>query len=71
MFTFAECARISPRRFCSRIDECLQSLINNEIAEITRKIAALDTIRERLEEDLLRLQEEDLELDDECERRAA
>ena len=33
--------------------------------EITQKIAALDTIRDRLEQDLLKLQEDDLELDDE------
>jgi hypothetical protein len=71
MFTFGECARLFPLPFRSCVDEYLQSLINNEIAEIARKIAALDTIRERLEEDLLRLQEEDLELDDECERHTA
>jgi hypothetical protein len=41
-------------------------LINNEIAEITQKIEALDVLRDRLEQDLLKLQEEELELDDEC-----
>ena len=40
--------------------------MNNEIAEITTKIKALDAIRAKLEQDLLRLQEEELELDDEC-----
>jgi hypothetical protein len=34
--------------------------------EITHKIAALDTTREKLEQDLLKLQEDELELDDEC-----
>ena len=41
--------------------------MNNNIAEITTKIQALDAIRTKLEQDLLRLQEEELELDDECE----
>jgi len=41
--------------------------VNNEIVEITTKIEALDTIRVKLEQDLLKLQEEELELDDECE----
>ena len=45
----------------------LQTLVNNEIAEITTKIEALDAIRTKLEQDLLKLQEEELELDDECE----
>ena len=45
----------------------LQALVNNEIAEITTKIEALDAIRTRLEQNLLKLQEEELELDDECE----
>jgi hypothetical protein len=44
----------------------LQSLINSEIVEITSKIEALDSIRAKLEQDLLRLQEDELELDDEC-----
>lgn len=44
----------------------LQTLINNEIEEISRKIEALDAIRAKLEQDLLKLQEEELELDDEC-----
>lgn len=39
--------------------------MNNEIAEITTKIQALDAIRTKLEQDLLKLQEEELELDDE------
>lgn len=43
-----------------------QALINNEISEITHKIEALDAIRTKLEQDLLRLQEDELELDDEC-----
>ncbi|KAF8603218.1 WD40 repeat-like protein [Ceratobasidium sp. AG-I] len=42
-----------------------RSLINNEIAEITSKIAALDVIRNTLEQDLLRLHENELELEDE------
>ncbi|KAJ1310674.1 hypothetical protein OPQ81_009201 [Rhizoctonia solani] len=42
-----------------------RSLINNEIAEITAKIAALDVIRNNLEQDLLRLHEDELELEDE------
>ena len=40
--------------------------MNNEIAEITTKIKALDAIRTKLEQNLLKLQEEELELDDEC-----
>jgi division protein 1 len=43
----------------------LQSLINSEIVEINNKIKALDSIRERLEQDLLKLHEDELELDDE------
>jgi division protein 1 len=35
------------------------------MAEIAHKIQALHTIRVKLEEDLLKLQEEELELDDE------
>ena len=42
-----------------------RALINNEIEEISHKIEALDAIRAKLEQDLLRLQEEELELDDE------
>lgn len=45
-----------------------QSLINSEIAEITNKIEALDSIRAQLEQDLLKLQEDELELDDERRR---
>jgi hypothetical protein len=41
--------------------------MNNEIAEITTKIEALDAIRAKLEQGLLKLQEDELELDDECE----
>ena len=41
-------------------------MINSEIAEITHKIEALDAIRSKLEQDLLKLQEDELELDDEC-----
>lgn len=44
-----------------------QILVNNEVEEITAKIQALDAIRAKLERDLLKLQEEELELDDECE----
>ena len=43
-----------------------QSVVNGEIAEITNKIEALDEIRAKLEQKLLKLQEDDLELDDEC-----
>jgi len=39
----------------------------NDHPEITAKIEALDGIRTKLEEDLLKLQEDELELDDECE----
>jgi hypothetical protein len=48
------------------MDPHSQTLVNNEIAEITTKIKALDAIRAKLEQDLLKLQEEELELDDEC-----
>ncbi|TFK76686.1 WD40 repeat-like protein [Pluteus cervinus] len=44
-----------------------RSLINSEIVEITHKIEALDAIRAKLELDLLKLQEEELELEDELE----
>ncbi|KAF9654261.1 WD40 repeat-like protein [Thelephora ganbajun] len=44
-----------------------RTLMNNEIAEITTKIEAFDAIRVKLEQDLLKLQEEELELDDELE----
>ncbi|PSS37147.1 hypothetical protein PHLCEN_2v1020 [Hermanssonia centrifuga] len=44
-----------------------RALIHNDIAEITHKIEALDAIRVKLEQDLLRLQEDELELDDELE----
>jgi division protein 1 len=44
-----------------------RSLINNEIMEITHKIEALDDIRTKLEQDLIKLQEDELELDDELE----
>ncbi|THU90750.1 WD40 repeat-like protein [Dendrothele bispora CBS 962.96] len=44
-----------------------RSLINSEITEITHKIEALDDIRAKLERDLLKLQEDELELDDELE----
>ncbi|KAG7090757.1 hypothetical protein E1B28_009846 [Marasmius oreades] len=44
-----------------------KSLINSEITEITHKIEALDEIRANLERDLLRFQEEELELDAELE----
>ncbi|KAI0072362.1 WD40 repeat-like protein [Panus rudis PR-1116 ss-1] len=44
-----------------------RTLISAEINEITHKIEALDAIRSKLEQDLLKLQEEELELDDELE----
>ncbi|KAI5117807.1 hypothetical protein M0805_004567 [Coniferiporia weirii] len=44
-----------------------RALMLNEIAEITHKIDALDAIRVRLESDLLKLKEDELELDDELE----
>lgn len=44
-----------------------RSLCNGEIAEITNKIRALDEVRTKLEKDLLKLQEDELELDDELE----
>ncbi|KAL7418917.1 Mitochondrial fission protein [Cryptotrichosporon argae] len=44
-----------------------QSLIHAEIYEVAAKIDALEEIRRRLEASLLRLQEEQLELDDELE----
>jgi mitochondrial division protein 1 len=51
----------------TRLHNCgAQSLLHNDIAEITAKIEALDGIRNKLEEDLLKLQEDELELDDEC-----
>ena len=45
---------------------CFKSLIHSEIDEITHKIEALKDIRAKLEADLIRLQEDDLELDAEC-----
>jgi division protein 1 len=42
-----------------------RSLIHSEIAEINNKIKTLDSIREGLEQDLLKLHEDELELDDE------
>lgn len=42
-----------------------RSLIDSEITEINNKIKALDSIREGLEQDLLKLHEDELELDDE------
>ncbi|KAG9008007.1 Mitochondrial fission protein [Tulasnella sp. JGI-2019a] len=44
-----------------------RSLINFEIDEIAQKIAALDGVRNQLQQNLLRLHEEELELDDELE----
>ncbi|KAI0344093.1 WD40 repeat-like protein [Trametopsis cervina] len=44
-----------------------RALIHNEITEITNKIEALDAVRSKLEQDLLKLQEDELELDDELE----
>lgn len=42
-----------------------KNLISGEIADVTSKIDALETIRRRLEGSLIRMQEEELELDDE------
>ncbi|KAH9927496.1 WD40 repeat-like protein [Epithele typhae] len=42
-----------------------RALIHNEIDEISHRIEALDAIRSKLGQDLLKLQEEELELDDE------
>ncbi|TFK30686.1 Trp-Asp repeat-containing protein [Coprinopsis marcescibilis] len=44
-----------------------RSLVSGEIVEINHKIRALEEVRGKLEHNLLRLQEEDLELDDELE----
>ncbi|KAJ7151558.1 WD40-repeat-containing domain protein [Mycena filopes] len=44
-----------------------RSLIHSEIAEISLKISALDGIRVKLEQDLLKLHEDELELEDELE----
>jgi len=44
-----------------------QSLVNSEIEEITNKIVILGNIRAQLEQDLLKIQEDELELDDERE----
>lgn len=40
-----------------------QSLIQSEVSEVENKIKALDLIREQLERDLLKIQEDELELD--------
>lgn len=40
-----------------------QSLIQSEISEVENKIKALDLIREQLEQDLLKIREDELELD--------
>lgn len=61
---------IHVRRVCSSVaypsfSDVTQSLINSEIAEINNKIKALDSIRDELEQDLLKLHEDELELDDE------
>lgn len=42
-----------------------QRLLHAEIEEIDNKIAHLNDLRQRLEEDLLKLHEEDLELQEE------
>ncbi|KAG9083709.1 Mitochondrial fission protein [Ceratobasidium sp. UAMH 11750] len=66
--------KLSPEELARQKAEIIQdrenihvrrSLINNEITEITHKIAALDVIRNNLEQDLLRLHEDELELEDE------
>ena len=43
-----------------------QNLIQSEISEVENKIKALDLIRDQLEQDLLKIQEDELELDAEC-----
>ncbi|KAG6371574.1 WD40-repeat-containing domain protein [Boletus reticuloceps] len=40
-----------------------QNLVQNEISEVENKIKALDLIRDQLERDLLKIQEDELELD--------
>jgi hypothetical protein len=40
----------------------LQSLLSHEIEEVSGKIAALEIIRSKLEQGILKLREEDLEL---------
>ncbi|KAJ7480123.1 WD40-repeat-containing domain protein [Mycena galericulata] len=60
--------RVNRRRLCAtRRIYMSDDLIHSEIAEISLKIAALDGIRAKLEQDLLKLHEDDLELDDELE----
>ncbi|EIW86359.1 WD40 repeat-like protein [Coniophora puteana RWD-64-598 SS2] len=44
-----------------------RSLLHSDIDEVSGKIQALEAIRQKLEQDLLRLQEDELELDDELE----
>ncbi|KAF8845485.1 WD40 repeat-like protein [Paxillus ammoniavirescens] len=44
-----------------------RSLVQSEITEVQNKIKTLDLIREQLERDLLKIQEDELELDDELE----
>ena len=43
-----------------------QRLAKSEIDEVTRKINSLSFIHSQLEQDLLKIQEEELELEDEC-----
>ena len=52
-------------RLRSGLSDVVQSLINSEIEEINNKIKALDSVRGTLEQDLLKLHEDELELDDE------
>lgn len=42
-----------------------QNLLSSEIEEVAAKIDTLEAIRRRLESSLVRLQEEELELEDE------
>ncbi len=49
------------------LSNVVQSLLNSEIDEVSSKIAALETIRNQLQQSLLRLHEEELELDEELE----
>jgi hypothetical protein len=72
IFTFEGCVFLPPTLCVSLgrltgLHNCgAQSLLHNDIAEIMAKIEALDGIRNKLGEDLLKLQEDELELDDEC-----
>lgn len=55
----------SPRGIASIETSSLQNLLSVEVEEVAAKIDALEGIRRRLESSLMRLQEEELELEDE------